>query len=82
MKLSTILTASTLLGAFVSAAPLSALDPRVFQVGVKFFGADEGSYFDQTFPADGTLLKISTFLSHKKFISRHKFPQIRDNYKT
>lgn len=69
MKLSTILTASTLLGAFASAAPPSALDPRVFQVGVTFYGADEGSYFDKIFPADGTVLKISTFLSQKVHIS-------------
>ena len=73
MKISTILTASTLFGAFASAAPLSALDTRAFQVGVTFYGADEGTSFFQTFPANEGVVKISKFL--KKFTSQHKFFQ-------
>lgn len=65
MKISTILTASTLLGAFASAVPTSALDTRAFQVGVTFYGADEGTSFFQTFPANEGPVKISKFL--KKF---------------
>lgn len=61
MKISTILTASTLFGVFASATPLSALDTRAFQVGVRFYGADEGTYFDQTFLANEDPVKISKF---------------------
>lgn len=73
MKISTILTASTLLGAFASAAPTSALDTRAFQVGVTFYGTDEGTSFFQTFLANEDPVNISKFL--KKFTSHHKFSQ-------
>lgn len=62
MKISTILTASTLFGAFASATPLSALDTRAFQVGVTFYGADQGTSFSQVFPANEGVVKISKFL--------------------
>lgn len=63
MKIFAILTASALLGAFASAAPppASALNTRQFQVGVTFYGSDEGTSFFQNFPADNSVVKISTF---------------------
>lgn len=63
MKIFAILTASALLVAFASAAPppASALNTRQFQVGVTFYGSDEGTSFFQTFPADNSVVKISTF---------------------
>lgn len=61
MKIFTIFTASALLGAFAHAAPPSALDTRQFLVSVTFSGADKGTQFSQTFPADNSVVKISTF---------------------
>lgn len=61
MKIFTIFTASAFLGAFAHAAPPSALDTRQFLVGVTFSGADPGTQFFQTFPADNSVVKISTF---------------------
>lgn len=61
MKISTILTASTLFGAFASATPLSTLDTRAFQVGVTFYGADESTSFFQNFPANEGVVEISKF---------------------
>ena len=62
MKIFTILTASTsLFGVFASAAPLSSLDTRAFPVFVNFYGADEGTSFFQSFPANEGPVKISRF---------------------
>lgn len=75
MKIFAIFTASALLGAFASAAPppASALDTRQFQVGVTFYGADEGTSFFQTFPADNSVVKISTSSpSQNKAQQHHK----------
>lgn len=66
MKISTILTASTLFAAFASATPLASLDTRAFQVGVDFYGADQGTSFSQVFPANEGIVKISKFLKKKK----------------
>lgn len=71
MKISSILTASTLFGVFASATPLSALDTRAFQVGVTFYGADEGTYFSQIFLANEDPVKISKFLF---FIPKSQHP--------
>lgn len=62
MKISTVLIASKLFAAFASAAPLSALDTRAFQVGVTFYGSDEGTSFFQNFPANEGVVEISKFL--------------------
>lgn len=60
MKIFSISTASALLAAFAYAAPPSALDTRQFQVSVTFFGAG-GAQYTQNFPADNSVVKISTF---------------------
>ena len=60
MKIFSISKASALLAAFAYAAPPSALDTGQFQVSVTFFGAG-GAQYTQNFPADNSVVKISTF---------------------
>lgn len=73
MKIFTFSTASgAFLAAFAYAAPPSALETRQFQVSVTFFGAD-GAQYTQSFPADNSLVKISTFFFFfLKSESKHK----------
>lgn len=72
MKISSIFTASALLGTFASAAPPSALNSRVFQVSVTFYGAEEDVFYGVTFPADGTQVKISTFVKSSHLKKKNK----------
>ena len=77
MKISTVLIASKLFAAFASAAPLSALDTRAFQVGVTFYGSDEGTSFFQNFPANEGVVEISKFLKS----SHHSISSLNPVYK-